>query len=84
MSGTLTIIARGQRFSRTVIAPKGEPDNPLSEADLRAKFAGLADCVLGADRSARLADAVLAIDSTADIASLMRLATPLMSARLAG
>ena len=45
---------------------------------------GLADAVLGAERAARLADAVLAIDTTSDVASLMRVAAPLMPARLAG
>jgi hypothetical protein len=40
--------------------------------------------VLGAERSATLADAVLAIDTTQDVSSLMRLAAPLMPARLAG
>jgi len=64
--------------------PKGEPTNFLSEAELRAKFAGLTNAVLGEERAARLADAVLAIDSTSDVAGLMRLAAPLMSARLAG
>jgi 2-methylcitrate dehydratase PrpD len=84
MSGKITIAARGQVFTKKVVVPKGEPSNFLSEAELRAKFAGLTDAVLGADRAARLADAVLAIDTTADVASLMRLAAPLMSARLAG
>jgi 2-methylcitrate dehydratase PrpD len=84
MSGKVTIQARGQVFAKKVVVPKGEPSNFLTEAELRAKFAGLTDAVLGVERSARLADAVLGIDTTADIASLMRLAAPLMSARLAG
>ncbi len=84
MSGKLTIEARGRRFEQTVVVPKGEPSNFLSEAELRAKFAGLTDAILGADRGARLAGAVLAIDTTNDISSLMRLAAPLMPARLAG
>ncbi len=84
MSGKLTITARGRSFVQKVVVPKGEPSNFLTEAELRGKFAGLADAVLGADRSARLADAVLAIDTTSDIANLMRLAAPLMPARLAG
>ena len=63
---------------------KGEPANFLTEAELRAKFAGLTDAVLGAERARTLADAVLAIDRTADIAALMRLAAPMMAARLAG
>jgi 2-methylcitrate dehydratase PrpD len=84
MSGKLTIEARGQRFEQKVVVPKGEPSNFLSEAELRAKFAGLTDAVLGADRAAALASAVLAIDVTSDVSSLMRSAAPLMSARLAG
>lgn len=84
MSGKLTIKARGQIFEQLVVVPKGEPDNFLSEAELRAKFAGLTDAVLGTDRSAVLANAVLAIDTTPDVSSLMRLAAPMMSARLAG
>jgi len=84
MSGKLTIAARGQSFVRKVVVPKGEPANFLTEAELRGKFAGLTDSVLGIERAARLADAVLAIDTTSDVASLMRLAAPLMPARLAG
>jgi 2-methylcitrate dehydratase PrpD len=84
MSGKVTISARGQVFSKKVVVPKGEPSNFLTEVELRAKFAGLTNAILGVDRAARLADAVLAIDTTADVASLMRLAAPLMSARLAG
>ena len=84
MSGKVTIRARGQDHARKVVVPKGEPANFLTEAELRAKFAGLADAVLGAGRAAALANAVLAIDATPDVASLMRLATPLMPARLAG
>ena len=84
MSGKLTVEARGQRFTQKVVVPKGEPANFLTEAELRAKFAGLTDAVLGSERAARLADAVLAIDTTADIAGLMRLSAPLMAARLAG
>jgi 2-methylcitrate dehydratase PrpD len=84
MAGRVTIRARGQVFEKTVLVPKGEPGNFLTEAELRAKFAGLAGTVLGEERAARLADAVLAIDGTADVAGLMRLASPLMAARMAG
>jgi len=84
MSGKVTIRARGAEHVRKVVVPKGEPANFLTEAELRAKFAGLADAVLGVERSAALADAVLGIDTTQDVSSLMRLAAPLMPARLAG
>ncbi|MBV8398151.1 MAG: MmgE/PrpD family protein [Acetobacteraceae bacterium] len=84
MSGKLTLKARGQTFVKKVVVPKGEPENFLSEAELRSKFMGLAATVLGNDRAAALADAVLAIDRTAHIAKLTRFAAPLMSAQLAG
>ena len=63
--------------------PKGEPSNFLTEAELRAKFAGLADAVLGAERAARL-PMRCGIDTASDVAGLMRLASPMMPARLAG
>ena len=83
MSGRLTIAARGKSFSQKVVVPKGEPSNFLTEAELRGKFSGLADAVLGEERAGRLADSVLAIDATAEIASLARAASP-VPARLAG
>jgi 2-methylcitrate dehydratase PrpD len=84
MSGKVTVVARGQEFVRTVVVPKGEPANFLTEAELRGKFSGLAGAVLGPERSARLAAEVLAIDRLGDVAALMRLAAPLVAARLAG
>jgi 2-methylcitrate dehydratase PrpD len=84
MSGKLTIRARGQVFSKMVVVPKGEPDNFLSEAELRGKFHGLADAVLGAERAARLADAILALGGAPDVSAVLRHAAPLMAARLAG
>ena len=84
MSGKLTIRARGQEFSRMVVVPKGEPGNFLSEAELRAKFHGLADAVLGAEGAARLADGVLRLASAPDVHGLLRLGAPRMETRLAG
>lgn len=84
MSGKVTIAARGTAHARKVVVPKGEPGNFLTEAELRAKYAGLADAVLGAQRSAALADAVLAIDQTSNLAGLMHLAAAPAAIRLAG
>ena len=84
MSGKLTIQARGQTFEHKVVVPKGEPTNFLTEDELRAKFFGLTNAILGGERAAKLAAAVLAIDTAADVAGLTRLATPLMAARMAG
>lgn len=71
MSGKLTVRARGETFVRTVIVPKGEPANFLSEAELRAKFDGLAVPVLGAEAAARLADAISRLDSLPKAAVLL-------------
>jgi 2-methylcitrate dehydratase PrpD len=76
MAGRLTLRVRARVFERTVSEPKGEPGNFVSEAELRAKFAGLVDPVLGAERAAALADAVLAIDRATEIGGLTRLAVP--------
>ncbi len=84
MSGKLTIEARGQVFSQKVVVPKGEPSNFLSENELRAKFHGLADAVLGADQAARLADSVLSIHQSNDIAEMARHSVPPAPVRLAG
>lgn len=40
----ITVIAGGERFVETVTAPKGEPSNPMSTREFRAKF----DAVVGA------------------------------------
>ncbi|TCH99866.1 MmgE/PrpD family protein [Roseococcus sp. SYP-B2431] len=84
MSGKLTIRARGQVFTKKVVIPKGEPANFLTEAELRAKFHGLADAVLGAPQATQLADAVIGLAGAADVNALTRLGVPRMETRLAG
>jgi 2-methylcitrate dehydratase PrpD len=84
MSGKLTVQARGQTFVKKINVPKGEPGNFLTEAELRAKFHGLADSVLGTERAKQLADAVLNLDKAGDVHAMMRLGAPMMAARLAG
>jgi 2-methylcitrate dehydratase PrpD len=84
MSGKLTIEARGQIFEQKVVVPKGEPSNFLTEDELKAKFRGLTDAILGEERAGKLAEAVLAIDRSNDISGLARLAVATTSVRLAG
>ena len=84
MAGRLTMVTPGGTFSRLVVVPKGEPGNFLTDADLRAKFLGLSAPVLGAERADRLADAALALDAAAGLGGMMRMASPLSGARLAG
>ena len=84
MAGKLTIQARGQSFVKMVTVPKGEPGNFLSEAELRAKFHGLADAILGEARAAELADAALNLHLADDVTTLTRLGTPQAALRMAG
>jgi 2-methylcitrate dehydratase PrpD len=84
MSGKLTVRARGQVFTKMVVVPKGEPANFLTEAELRAKFHGLADAVLGTAQATQLADAVVGLAGSADVNALIRFGVPRMETRLAG
>jgi len=84
MSGKLTIQAGNRTFEQKVVVPKGEPSNFLTEAELKAKFFGLTTSILGADRANALAASMLAIDTTSDVSGLVRHATPLTAARMAG
>ena len=61
--------ARGLHH-RTVLAPRGEPVNPLSDNDLRAKFATIAGQKLAPARGPALLDALAAFDA-GDIAPLL-------------
>ena len=83
MSGKLTLRARGQVFTRKVVVPKGEPANFPTDGELRAKFAGLADAVLGAGPAARLAEGALRLDRLNEAATLLHLAAPQADGRAA-
>jgi 2-methylcitrate dehydratase PrpD len=84
MSGRVTVRARGIEVSRKVVVPKGEPGNFPSATELRAKFHGLADAVLGTERAGRLAEAILGLEGAPGVAAMLRLASPVPAARLAG
>jgi 2-methylcitrate dehydratase PrpD len=84
MSGKLTIQAGNRTFEQKVVVPKGEPSNFLTVSELKAKFFGLTNAVVGPDRASALAEAALSIDTAADVSGLARHATPLTAARLAG
>ena len=71
MSGKLTVQSRGETFTKTVIVPKGDPTNFLSDSELSAKYSGLADPVIGAAAAARLAKAVMGLDRLEHAASLL-------------
>jgi 2-methylcitrate dehydratase len=65
--------ADGRSLVHTLDYPKGDPRNPLTDAEVEAKFESLADTVLSRDARNRLVDAVWSLDSLASVSSLMEL-----------
>ncbi|GAB4534319.1 MAG: MmgE/PrpD family protein [Anaerolineae bacterium] len=63
---------RGE-FTTTVEYPKGDPANPMSEAELEEKFRWLAVNVVGEERAQRLIEAVAHLDQMNDVRHLTRL-----------
>ena len=76
-SADVTAVLRdGRRFHVFVEHAIGSLQNPMGDAQLEAKFHGLADPVLGAARSSQLVQACWAVGQAADVRGLARLARP--------
>ncbi|MGO9930853.1 MAG: MmgE/PrpD family protein [Steroidobacteraceae bacterium] len=71
MSGKLTVKSKGRTVTKTVIVPKGEPANFLSDMELGAKYSGLVEPVIGVGAGARLAKAVMGLEHLKHAASLL-------------
>ncbi len=63
-------LKNGLEFSNLVILPKGEPENPLTEAELLTKFRNCAGMILNEEKIERLHDAVMKMDKMDDINEL--------------
>ena len=63
----------GQKYTSQVDYPKGSIQNPMNDAELRAKFDSLVIPVLGAQRAGEIADKVADIENCTDIGELMAL-----------
>lgn len=64
--------ARG-RFQTTVEYPRGNPENPLSDDELRAKFRALTSKIVGEKTSEHLQAAILDLAQARDVTSLTQL-----------
>jgi 2-methylcitrate dehydratase PrpD len=64
----------GRRLTHYVAEARGNPGNPLSDEEIRAKFLDLAEPVLGARRAQRLMRAVLSLEAAEGAAAVARLA----------
>jgi hypothetical protein len=55
---------------------RGTPGNRLTDDELRDKFHGLADGVIGRNRAERLADAAFSLTSNGSVDAMLELTTP--------
>ena len=63
----------GRRVAAQVDYPKGSIQNPMSEAEMQAKFDSLATPVIGPKKAASLAEQVLNLEKVGDVAELISL-----------
>lgn len=61
----------GRTASARVLVPKGDAENPLSPAELEAKFHDLAGPVLGAEQAMAVVEAVRRLDELDDLEPLL-------------
>jgi 2-methylcitrate dehydratase PrpD len=76
MSGVVRLRAGGKTWEKFVRVAKGEPENFVTAAELRAKFDGLAAPYLGERRRDELANGLLALGEAQDVGAVLRLARP--------
>ena len=69
----VTMHTRRGVFRTTVEYPRGNPENPLSDDDLRAKFRSLTAKLIGEKSCERLQSAILDLARTRDVTSLTQL-----------
>src|SRR2546421_1924839 len=63
----------GRTFSKQLDYPKGDPRNPLTDAEVEEKFAALADGVLSAGAQKKLNDAIWNLEKVGSVSKLMAL-----------
>ena len=63
----------GRTLSKQLDYPKGDPRNPLSDAEIEEKFRALADGVLSRKAQDRLIDAIWNLEKCASVSKLMAL-----------
>jgi 2-methylcitrate dehydratase PrpD len=70
------VLMDGRRVHVFVEHAIGSLQNPMTDANLEAKFHGLSDAVLGAEKTAALIKACWAVGDAADVRSLTQLVQP--------
>jgi 2-methylcitrate dehydratase PrpD len=75
-AGANALADTGETVETWVDHARGTPGNRLTDDELREKFHGLVDGVLGRERAERLADATFAVQDGGAIDSMLALTTP--------
>jgi 2-methylcitrate dehydratase len=77
MPGRVTVrTTDGRQFTDEVLYPKGNPQNPLTEEEFKAKFMDMAERVLGHDQADELYNRSRDLTSIADMTELAPLLSP--------
>jgi len=82
MSGVARVDIGGNSFEQMVVDPKGEPNNFLSDAEMRGKFDTLVAPYLDSDTLDRLAEGILRLDGQKNIHGLLDLTRTQQAAAL--
>src|SRR5213083_1016365 len=61
----------GRTFSKQLDYPKGDPRNPLSDAEIEEKFSALAEGVLSKNAQKKLVDAIWNLEKIGSVSKLM-------------
>ena len=75
-AGATALTGDGETVETWVDHARGTPGNRLSDDELKDKFHGLADDVIGRDRADKLADAAFSLKSSESIDAMLELTTP--------
>lgn len=73
LAATVKVTTSAGTFEDFVAVPKGEPDNFLTEAELRTKFDGLVGPYLEPAARTAFADGLLAFEKADDVSAVLRL-----------
>ncbi len=63
----------GRMLTKQLDYPKGDPRNPLSDAEIEEKFAALAEGVLSSGAQKKLKDAIWKLEKVSSVSKLMAL-----------
>jgi 2-methylcitrate dehydratase PrpD len=75
-AGATALIGAGETVKTWVDHARGTPGNRLTDDDLKEKFHGLADAVIGRDQAEQLAEAAFSLASSGSVDAMLELTTP--------